>query len=153
MIHRVTACQGISFLFPPSFLFYHNVFWKPNIHLPEYSTESAALRYATSQKWHVYFFSFSVWRSVHFLDLFSLSGGVCMCKLLCFALQWLPTRSTAQAHAFQLLSMTDRQWNDKLIICLEDQCGGSLSTPAEPRPICGALVCNLLSSDTCFLIL
>ena len=67
----------------------------------------------------------------------SASGGVCVsraCSLCleecvcvsCFALQGLPTTSAAQAHTLQLLWVTGRQPNNKLVLRLVDQRGGNL---------------------------
>lgn len=76
------------FLCPVLSLFNHNIFWKHNVHLLECSAWSAALRYSISEKWRVYLLSFCMWRSVYFLDLLSVSGGVCMYKLLCSGCPW-----------------------------------------------------------------
>lgn len=82
------------------------------------------MRYSISEKCHAYLFSFCIWRSVYFLDRFSVSGGVCMCKWLCCAV--VAQTNTAQARILELHCMTGWQGDSEPVVCLEDQGGGSL---------------------------
>lgn len=50
------------------------------------------------------------------MNLFSVSGGVCMCKLLCSAM--VAQTSTTQARIQQLLCMTGRQGSNELVVHL-----------------------------------